>query len=108
MATWALIRHEQQLRISEDVLLRTGARVPPENGHEAERHRRAVEHLCRHLQPGCPGGRLPDKVLDMVMEKSAAFVLSLCSQVSFRSPPPNSPQRRRLRLRVPPNVLCPR
>ncbi|XP_051926997.1 pogo transposable element with ZNF domain isoform X1 [Hippocampus zosterae] len=85
VATWALIRHEQQLRISEDVLLRTGARVPPENGHEAERYRRAVERLCRHLRPGCPGGRLPDKVLDMVMEKSAAFVLSLCSQIRSAS-----------------------
>ncbi|KAM9776908.1 pogo transposable element with ZNF domain isoform X5 [Syngnathus typhle] len=85
VATWALIRHEQQLRICENVLLRSGARVPPESAREAEHHRRAVERLCRHLRPGCPGGRLPNKVLDMVMEKSTAFILSLCSRIQSES-----------------------
>ncbi|XP_061616403.1 pogo transposable element with ZNF domain [Phyllopteryx taeniolatus] len=83
VATWVLIRHEQQLRVSKDVLLRTGASVLPESSREAERYRRAVELMCRHLQPepSYKNGRLPEKVMDMVMEKSTAVILSLCSQI---------------------------
>ncbi|XP_077362335.1 pogo transposable element with ZNF domain isoform X2 [Festucalex cinctus] len=85
MTMWALLRHEQQLAISEDVLLRLGSRVPPsQSGEEAERRRGALLRLCRRLLgPNGPGGgrRLSDKILDAIRDKSATFVLSLCSQI---------------------------
>ncbi|XP_061675255.1 pogo transposable element with ZNF domain isoform X2 [Syngnathoides biaculeatus] len=87
VATWVLIRHEQQFRVTKEILLRTGSYVVPESRYNTECYRRAVENVCRRMQPqSCSkDGRLPPEVMDMVMEKSIAVILSLCSQIQSAS-----------------------
>ncbi|XP_073337747.1 pogo transposable element with ZNF domain isoform X1 [Pagrus major] len=89
LAEWVMSQREQQLSVSEDVLLQTARKALGENSYLTDCYSWAVDFLLRHelaVQPSQNHrGRLPRSIRD----NSRVFIQLLSAQVQGKNVPPN-------------------
>lgn len=86
MAEWVLKLREQQLMVSEDVLLQTTRTALGEGSSLLDCYSWIVDFMLRRglgLQPTPINQNRKNKLPKNIREKSRMFIKSLCSQVGF-------------------------
>uniref|UniRef100_A0A3Q3NB40 C2H2-type domain-containing protein n=1 Tax=Mastacembelus armatus TaxID=205130 RepID=A0A3Q3NB40_9TELE len=90
IAHWVLSQREQQLMVSEDILLQTARKVLGEYSLQLDCYSWTVDFMLRHeLGLQTNNERIRRNLPKKIRENSHAVIQSLCSQVQSKSLPPH-------------------